>query len=331
MEHVKLASTGIELSRVGLGTWAIGGWLWGGSDEAEAVAAVQSAVDRGITLIDTAPVYGFGKAEELVGRALAEQGSRDKVVLATKAGLEWNDAGKVLRNATAERIALEVEDSLRRLRTDVIDLYQVHWPDPRVPFEETAAAVAKLHEQGKIRAIGVSNYAPEQLDAFRQAAPLHALQPPFNIFERGAEADVLPYAQEHGLTTLTYGVLCRGLLSGKVTLERRYTGDDLRRFDPKFRNKKKLAAYLAAVERLDALAKERYDRDVLALALRWTLQQPGVGAVLWGVRRPEQLDPVESAFGWQLDADALAEIDRIVAEEVSESIGPEFMAPGARP
>jgi aryl-alcohol dehydrogenase-like predicted oxidoreductase len=155
MELATIPDTELQPSRIALGTWAIGGWMWGGTDDAQAIATIKSAVDRGITLIDTAPAYGFGHAEELVGQALAESGARDKVCIATKVGLDWND-GKVFRNASRARIQKEVEDSLRRLRTDFIDLYQLHWPDPKTPIEETAEAMLDLYREGKIRTIGVS-------------------------------------------------------------------------------------------------------------------------------------------------------------------------------
>ncbi len=328
VETTRIADTELTATRIGLGTWAIGGWLWGGSNEAEAVAAVQAAVDRGITLIDTAPVYGQGHSEELVGRALAEGGRRERVVLATKAGLEWV-GGQPYRNATRERLEQEVDDSLRRLRTDVIDIHQVHWPDPLVPVEETAAAMRDLYEAGKIRAIGVSNFSPEQLERFRAEAPLHVVQPPYNLLERGIEADVLPYAREHGITTLTYGALCRGLLTGKMRPDTRFEGDDLRQMDPKFQEPR-YSQYLRAVERLDALAQERFGRRAIHLALAWVLAQPGVGVALWGARRPEQLEPLEGLEGIELDEAALREIDRILEESVTDPVGPEFMAPPSR-
>ncbi len=233
METTRLQGIDIDASRIVLGTWAIGGWMWGGSDEEESIRTIHAALDQGINVIDTAPVYGFGRSEEIVGKALARRGGRDRLVIATKVALEWRD-GKVFRNATAVRIEAEIEDSLRRLGTDTIDLYQVHWPDPLVPIEETAAAMAKLHRQGKIRAIGVSNYSPEQMDLFRQAAPLQSCQPPYNLFERQIERDVLPYCKEKGIALLAYGALCRGLLSGKMTADRKFEGDDLRKIDPKF-------------------------------------------------------------------------------------------------
>ena len=190
MEQITLGASGLTTSRIALGTWAIGGWMWGGSDEAQAIDTIRTAVARGITLIDTAPVYGFGHSEEIVGKALAEGGLRDKVRIATKVGLNWK-AGQVFRDSRPERIRQEVEDSLRRLRTDVIDLYQIHWPDLETPIEETAKELAALRQEGKIKAIGVSNYNPEQMDTFAAVTPLDTVQPPYNLFEREIEADVL--------------------------------------------------------------------------------------------------------------------------------------------
>src|SRR5579863_131710 len=233
MERVKIPATPLVSSRIGLGTWAMGGWMWGGTDEAESIRTIHEALDRGITLIDTAPVYGFGRSEEIVGQALAEGGRRQRVLIATKVGLDWKD-GHPFRNGGKARIVKEVEDSLRRLKTDAIDLYQVHWPDPKVPIEETAEAMAELYHSGKIRAIGVSNFSPAQMDCFRAVAPLHTAQPPYNLFERDIERDVLPYCVARNITVLAYGSLCRGLLSGRMSQASQFTGDDLRRSDPKF-------------------------------------------------------------------------------------------------
>lgn len=324
MEHIAIGASGVTASRVGLGTWAIGGWMWGGSDEDQAVAAIRSAVQRGITLIDTAPVYGFGRSEEIVGRALAEGGLRGKVCLATKVGLAWKD-GKVFRDSRPARIRQEVEDSLRRLRTDVIDLYQVHWPDLETPIAETAATLEALRREGKIRAIGVSNYSPAQMDEFRTAARLDAVQPPYNLFEREIEADVLPYADRVGLAVLCYGSLCRGLLTGKITKDTVFTGDDLRRFDPKFKSDKR-GLYLRAVTALTTLAQKRFGKSLLALAVRWVLDQ-GPTIALWGARRPDQLDPVADIDGWHVDAEAKAAIDAILTRSISQPLSPAFMAP----
>jgi aryl-alcohol dehydrogenase-like predicted oxidoreductase len=324
METIDIGATGIRMSRIGLGTWAMGGWMWGGADDEASIATIQRALDQGITLIDTAPAYGQGHSEEVVGRALS--GKRDGVVIATKVALAWDDQLNIRRDASRARIMNEIEDSLRRLQTDRIDIYQVHWPDPATPIEETADAMRRLLEAGKIRAIGVSNFSTEQMDRFRAVAPLHTIQPPYNLFEREAERDVLPYAVEHHLTALTYGVLCRGLLSGRMNEATTFTGDDLRRDDPKF-TQPRFGQYLRAVDRLDRLAKERYGKRVIDLAIRWTLDRPGVGAVLWGARHPGQLDAVGGAFDFRLDSAAFAEIDRILAEEIHDPVGPEFMAP----
>lgn len=327
MEFVKISGTPLEASRIALGTWAIGGWMWGGTDEAEAIRTIRAALDLGINLIDTAPVYGFGRSEEIVGEAIAEHGDRDRILVATKAGLEWHD-GQVYRNASARRIQGEVEDSLRRLRTSYIDIYQVHWPDPLVPVGETAVVLRHLFEQGKIRAIGVSNFSSEQMAKFKSIAPLHVVQPPYNLFEREIERDVLPYAKRHQLTVLAYGPLCRGLLTGRMRADTQFTGDDLRKIDPKFRLPR-YSQYVRAVEALDGLARERFGRNILALAVRWVLDQ-GPTIALWGARKPEQLAPVEDVLDWQIDNDTREAIDRIVSESVTDPVGPRFMAPPAR-
>jgi len=323
MERIEIGTSGVETSRIGLGTWAIGGWMWGGTDEARSIATIRSAIERGVTLIDTAPVYGFGDSEEIVGKALA--GSlRQKAQIATKVGLAWKD-GKPYRDSRPARIRQEIEDSLRRLRTDVIDLYQVHWPDLETPIAETARAMEDLRREGKVRAVGVSNYSPAQMDAFRTAAGLDAVQPPYNLFEREIEADVLPYASETGLTVFSYGALCRGLLSGRMTATTTFEGDDLRNVDPKFKAPR-FAQYLAAVTELDALARDRFGKSVLALAIRWVLDQ-GPTVALWGARRPDQLDPVTQVDGWQLDEASKKDIDAILDRCIKDPVSPEFMAP----
>jgi aryl-alcohol dehydrogenase-like predicted oxidoreductase len=328
LQSARIPGTSLEVPRIAIGTWAIGGWMWGGSEEKQSIDTIRTALDQGITVVDTAPVYGFGRSEEIVGKALAESGLRSRAVIATKAGLEWRD-GKVYRNASRERILREVEASLTRLRTDYIDIYQVHWPDPLVPMEETAAAMASLYAQGKIRAIGVSNFSVAQMDAFRRVAPLHVLQSPYNLFERGIESEILPYCRRNNIAVLGYGALCRGLLSGRMRPDTKFSGDDLRRNDPKFQPRR-FAQYLGAVQRLDLLAQYRYGKRVIHLAVRWMLDQ-GVTVALWGARRPDQLAPVAEVGGWSLDADVKAEIDRVLREWIIDPVGPEFMAPPSRP
>jgi aryl-alcohol dehydrogenase-like predicted oxidoreductase len=328
MEFVDIPGTSIRASRVALGTWAIGGWMWGGSDESDAIRTIHSALDRGINLIDTAPVYGFGRSEEIVGKALAIGGRRERAVIATKVGLDWKD-GKPFRNARKARIVKEVEDSLRRLQTDVIDLYQVHWPDPNTPITEVAEAMGALHRAGKIRAVGVSNFSPAQMDEFRKVTPLHTAQPPYNLFERAIDEDVLPYCRANRIAVLAYGSLCRGLLSGRMSASTRFGGDDLRKSDPKFLAPR-FEQYLAAVERLDRLAKERFGKRVIHLAARWVLDRNSMNIALWGARRADQLSPISDVVGWTIDADSMAEIDRILRETVKDPVGPEFMAPPDR-
>src|SRR5580693_3455387 len=294
-EFVEIPATQLKVSRVALGTWAMGGWMWGGTDERESIATIHAALSQGINLIDTAPAYGFGVSEEIVGAAL--DGVRAQAVIATKTGIEWRD-GKVYRNATRARILQEVDDSLRRLRTDYIDIYQVHWPDPRVPVEETAEAMRSLYEAGKIRAIGVSNFSVDQMQRFRQVAPLHVLQPPYNLFERAIETDILPYSRANDIATLGYGALCRGLLSGRIQPNTTFDGDDLRRVDPKFQQPR-LAQYLQAVRQLDELANKRFHRRVIHLAVRWMLDQ-GISVALWGGRHPAQVEAALEVAGWSL-------------------------------
>jgi aryl-alcohol dehydrogenase-like predicted oxidoreductase len=224
---------------------------------------------------------------------------------------------------------MEVDESLRRLQTNYIDIYQVHWPDTSVPMQETAEAMERLYRSGKIRAIGVSNFSPEQMEEFRKLAPLHSSQPPYNLFERQIEGDVLPYARKNNISILAYGSLCRGLLSGKMKPDTKFEGDDLRKIDPKFQSPR-YSQYLRAVQALDAFAHENYGKRVIELAVRWVLDQPGVTVALWGARRPEQLSPVENITGWKLDAGAIQAIGKIVNEAVTSPIGPEFMAPATR-
>jgi aryl-alcohol dehydrogenase-like predicted oxidoreductase len=324
MEFADIPGTSLKISRIAIGTWAMGGWMWGGADEAQSIAAIRAALDLGINVIDTAPVYGFGRAEETIRKAIIEADLRSYVIIATKAGLSWSN-GKIRRDASRARIMREFEDSLRRLGTDYIDIYQIHWPDPLTPMEETAEAMHALYQSGKIRAIGVSNFSAAQMEEFGRFAPIHVLQPPFNLFEREIEMEILPYCKKNNIITFGYGVLCRGLLSGRMRPDSVFTGDDLRRVDPKFQ-KPRFHQYLAAAERLDELARRRFGKRIIHLAARWCLDQ-GIDTALWGARHPDQLQPVEDVMGWSVTAEARAEIDQILSETVKDPVGPEFMAP----
>lgn len=323
MEYVNINT--FKASRIGLGTWAAGGWMWGGSDEKLAIETIVRALDMGINLVDTAPVYGFGHSEVIVGKALKASPNSQNAIIATKAGLDWSGKG-IRRNSSPARLEKELEDSMQRLGVDHIHLYQIHWPDTSVPFEETSEALNQMMIKGKIGAVGVSNFSPEQMDQFSKCGFLHTNQPPYNLFERGVEKDVLPYCNKEGIVTLVYGAICRGLLSGKMKKDTTFEGDDLRKVDPKFKPGV-YENYLKAVEKLDQLAKERFQKRVIHLALRWLLDRPGADIALWGARKPEQLDPLEEVFGWSLTEEDYSRIDEILEETVPVSIGPEFMAP----
>ena len=237
-----IGSSTIEASVVGLGTWAIGGWMWGGTDEADSVAAVRASLDEGVSLIDTAPAYGQGLAEEIVGKAI--RGRRDKVVLATKCGLVWHtrkgnrffdyDSGPVHRYLGRESIVHEVEQSLRRLDTDHIDLYITHWQDPTTPVEETMETLVMLRDQGKINSIGASNLSEDELRTYAATGSLDAIQEEYSMVKRDIETTLLPIAAKGGISTLSYSSLALGLLSGRMGPERTFSGDDQRRDNPRF-------------------------------------------------------------------------------------------------
>ena len=326
MEYTEI--NGVKVSRIGLGTWAIGGQEWGKVDESESVATCLAIFDHGINCIDTAFLYGDGHAERVIGRAIKEHGSRDDFYIATKGGLV-RQGGKVVTDGRPDRIKREVEDSLRRLQVDSIDLYQLHWPDPLVPIAETATAMRELYEAGKIRAIGVSNCSAAQMEEFSTVAPLHASQPPINLFEREAEQEVVPYCRKHGIAVLAWSALCRSLLAGGIREGQTFPSNDIRSADPKFQPPL-LSEYLAAVRALDEYAQAHYGKRVLHLALRWLLDQPGVSVALWGAKRPAHLAPAKEVMGWKLTEQDMKAIDQLIRQNVREPVGPEYLRPGLR-
>jgi aryl-alcohol dehydrogenase-like predicted oxidoreductase len=326
METTKVA--GVEVSRIGLGTWAIGGSEWGPVAEDAAIATCLSAVERGINLIDTAPIYGRGRAEEIVCKVMRAHGRRDAFFIATKAGLQWNERG-VFANSTPERLRREIEDSLRRLGTDYIDLYQVHWPDTLVPVAEVAGVLAGFQREGKVRALGVSNFNAAQMQEFRSVVPLASDQPPYNIFERDIDRETLPWCAANGIAVLTYSSLCRSLLGGRMHRGMTFEAGDIRAVDPKFQEPR-FDQYITAVERLTELARFRFGKSMAQLAVRWVLDRPGITVALWGAKRPDQLDAAAGVMGWKLDPATMTEIDRIVAEAVTHPVGPEYLTPRVR-
>ncbi|HMG84537.1 MAG TPA: aldo/keto reductase [Terracidiphilus sp.] len=326
METTKVA--GAEVSRIGLGTWAIGGSEWGAVAEDAAIATCLSAVERGINLIDTAPIYGRGRAEEIVCKVMRAHGRRDAFFIATKAGLEWNERG-VFANSTPARLRREIEDSLRRLGTDYIDLYQIHWPDTLVPMAEVAGILSGFQREGKVRALGVSNFSVAQMEEFRSVVPLASDQPPYNIFERDIDPETLPWCAANNVGVLTYSSLCRSMLGGRVRRGMTFEAGDIRAVDPKFQEPR-FGQYMTAVERLTVLARTRFGKSVAQLSVRWVLDRPGISVALWGAKRPDQLDAVAGVMGWRLDTNTIEEIDRIVAESVTDPVGPEYLTPLVR-
>ena len=322
MRYRTIGQSGIQASVVGFGAWAIGGWLWGGTDEADAIAAIQTAIDAGITLIDTAPAYGFGLSEQIVGKAIA--GRRDRVVLATKCGLVWDTTegtpfgkgqGKEIhRFLGPDSIRCEVNESLRRLGTDHIDLYQTHWQDSTTPIEEAMAALLDLKQQGKIRAIGVSNATVEQMDEYRKVGPLDSDQERYSMLDRSIESDRLPYCREHGIAMLAYSPLGQGLLTGKIGLDREFTGDDLRLNNPRFdaETRRKVAAMLQEYKPI----AEAHNLTFAQLAIAWTVAQPGLTFALVGARNPAQASENAGAGDAVLNDRELTEMDSIINEHV---------------
>ncbi len=320
----EIGNSGIEASVVGLGTWAIGGWMWGGTDEAASIAAIHAAVDAGITLIDTAPAYGQGTSETIVGKAL--EGRRDRVVLATKCGLVWHtqkgnhffdyEGKPVHRYLGKESIIHEVEQSLKRLKTDYIDHYITHWQDPTTPVEETMEAFEALKTQGKIRSIGASNTDPEIVRAYLAAGQLDAVQEEYSMIKRDLEDQMLPLCRKNGVSVLSYSSLGLGLLTGKIGPDREFSGDDLRKDNPRFSlsNREKVARLMAAVEPI----AERHGATLAQTVIAWTVQQPGITFSLCGARDSRQAEENAAAGRIRLTAEEISEIETQARTHLNE-------------
>lgn len=319
----EIGSSGVTASAVGLGTWAIGGWMWGGTDEAQSICAIQASLDAGVTLIDTAPAYGLGRSEEIVGKALA--GRRDKAVIATKCGLVWHtDKGKhffdqdgrpVHRYLGRDAIFHEIEESLRRLGTDYIDLYITHWQDPTTPIEETMRALEDLKASGKIRAIGASNVSATELEAYVSIGGLDAIQERFSMMDREIEADLQPLTQANAISTISYSSLALGLLSGVVGPERIFSGDDQRRDNPRFSvsNRKKAVDFASAIRPV----AEKHQASIAQTVIAWTLAQPGITFALCGARNKAQALDNARAGTIRLDADDQSAINAAISAKLT--------------
>lgn len=325
MQYRQLGNSGIKTSAVGFGAWAIGGWMWGGADEDDAVAAIHASLDRGVTLIDTAPMYGYGRSEQIVGRAI--RGRRDKVVLATKCGLIWDreegvfhfhsDAKgasprpaeyRVFKCLKPASIAEEIERSLKNLGTDCIDLYQTHWQDPSTPIADTLSGLEKLKQQGKIRAIGISN---ANLDQLKEWGAIDSDQEKYSMLDRGMEQDGrLAHCRENNVAVLAYSPLANGLLTGKISPERKFNEGDLRRMNPRFGRKglEKIAALLAEFQPI----AERHSATIPQVVIAWTIAQPGITVALCGARNPAQATENAAAGDIRLAAEEIEAMSQAI-------------------
>jgi aryl-alcohol dehydrogenase-like predicted oxidoreductase len=318
MKHIELGRSGLNVSRICFGTWQFGG-DWGSVERDEAIAAVRAALDQGVTFFDTAQAYGFGASEALLAEALASDIQRDDVIVATKGGLR-REGGAVERDSSPAFLREGVEQSLRHLGVEAIDLYQVHWPDHETPFEETGAALAELVDEGKIRHVGVSNFSPAEMEQLSRAIEVETDQPPYNLFNRGIEADVLPWCREHDVGVLVYGPLSHGLLSGNFDPST-LADDDWRRGHEPFTGEA-LERNLTAVERLREFAEQR-GHTLPQLAVAWVLAQPGVHVAIAGARRPAHVEGIAPAAEIELSAEELAEIDELTGAGRAWGLTPE--------
>lgn len=313
MKTRKFGKTDMDITPVGFGSWAIGGsgWAaaWGPQDDEEAVCAIQRAVELGINWVDTAAVYGLGHSEELVARALKNIPEADRPNVFTKCSLVWDDDANISNVLKKDSVKRECEDSLRRLQTDVIDLYQIHWPNPDEDIEEGWQAMAELKEEGKVRHIGVSNFDVGQMKRANEIAPVETLQPPYSMLKREVEAEILPYCEENDIGVIVYSPMRSGLLTGKMTPERiqNLPSDDWRRNADDFQEPR-LSKNMAVVELLKEIGA-RHDKSPAEVAIAWTLRHPAVTAAIVGGRRPDQVDGTIGAADFRLSEDEVGEIE----------------------
>ncbi len=311
MQKKRLGNSDMDLTPIGVGAWAMGGggwaFAWGAQDDAESVAAIHAALDQGVNWIDTAAVYGLGHSEEVVARALA--GRANKPYVFTKCARIWNEKREIGKSLKADSIRRECESSLRRLKLDVIDLYQIHWPEPDEDVEEGWTALAKLREEGKVRWIGVSNFNARQMERCRKIAPVTSLQPPYSVISPEIEAETLPYCQAHGIGVIVYSPMKSGLLTGKMTRERvaNLPDDDFRKRAPAFQEPQ-FTRNLALAELLKTIGA-RHGRTAGEAAIAWTLRHPAVTAAIVGMRSAEQTKGVLGALEFRLSDAEIAEIE----------------------
>ncbi len=310
-----LGNSDLQLTPIGFGAWAIGGgdwtYAWGPQDDQESIAAIHRALDLGINWIDTAAIYGLGHSEEVVARAL-KSASRKPYVF-TKCGIRWKGDRSPYRSLTAASVQEEVEASLRRLKVEAIDLYQIHWPDPEEEIEEAWAAMARFREQGKVRWIGVSNFNVGQMERIQKIAPITSLQPPYSMLRPAIEAEILPFTQKNGIGVINYSPMVSGLLTGKMSAERvkAMPADDWRRKAVEF-NEPRLSRNLALVERLREIGNA-HDVSPGVVAVAWTLHNPGITAAIVGGRSAKQVEELAKALHFRLSEEEYARIGGFLA------------------
>ena len=318
MQTVKFGKTGMEITPVGFGSWAIGGsgWAaaWGPQDDEEAVGAIRRAVELGINWVDTAAVYGLGHSEELVARALKDVPEADRPYVFTKCSLVWDENGDVHNVLKKDSVKSECEESLQRLQTDVIDLYQIHWPNPDEDIEDGWEAMSELKDEGKVRHIGVSNFDVTQMERVGEIVPVETLQPPYNMLNRGVEEEILPYCGEHDIGAIVYSPMRSGLLTGKMTPDRvqNLPSDDWRRNAEDFQEPR-LSRNLQLVGLLEEIGRE-HGSSPGEVAIAWTLRHPAVTAAIVGGRRPDQVDGIIGAAEFRLSEDELDRIETFLKE-----------------
>lgn len=315
-DRVRLGRSELRVSPIAFGTWQLGG-EWGGFDERRAIDAIRCALDLGVNFFDTAQAYGFGASERLLGRALEDElrRSRDEIVIATKGGLRPVDAG-VERDSSPDWIRQGVEESLKALGVDFIDLYQVHWPDPDTPLGATGAVLAELRDEGKIRHVGVSNFSAEQMNELSRTLPVETLQPPYHLFQREIEGSVLPWCQEHDVGVLIYAPLAHGLLTGAIHEDTDFARDDWRSISPLFSGEA-LKQNLEVVRQLGGVADE-IGCTLSQLAIAWTLTQPAVDVAIVGSRNARHVEEAVGALEVELGSRELQWIEGIMQGAVQE-------------
>lgn len=310
MQYRPLGNTGLEVSAVALGCWPIAGMTSLDVNEADSIATIQACFELGINFLDTAYCYGAeGQSERLIARALGRR--RDEMVLATKGGLHW-EGGRNTHDASPQRLRLECEESLRRLETDRVELYYLHAPDPRVPLADSAGALRRLMEEGKVLAAGVSNCTLPQIEEFAAVCPLAAVQPPYNLLMREIERDILPWCREHHVAVVPYWPLMKGLLAGSLRREHVFAPGDGRAKYPQFQGQE-WQRNCDLVERLRAIASQT-GHTVAQLVINWTITQEGITSALCGAKRPWQIRETAGGADWELTDQQLEQIDRALAD-----------------